>query len=119
VNSNPHKLFIFGDNTQRKGTGGQAEIRYATNVSGIVTKILPSYDEAAFWSDDSFDTFKHYVNRDIEKILNSDYKIVVFPEDGLGTGRAQLKHRAPKCWEYLCFVLLVTFGYNNASGQVR
>lgn len=36
----------------------------------------------------------------IDKAI-AEGKTIVFPEDGLGTGLAQLKEKAPKTWEYL------------------
>ncbi len=35
-------LFVYGDNDQRKGVGGQAVIRNEPNASGISTKKQPN-----------------------------------------------------------------------------
>jgi len=42
VQSNPNKIYVFGDNLQRTGTGGQAVIRNNENAFGN-TIILPSF----------------------------------------------------------------------------
>ncbi|KKL05458.1 hypothetical protein LCGC14_2605850, partial [marine sediment metagenome] len=41
----PDTLFVFGDNMQRRGLGGQAfAMRGEPNAVGIPTKIFPSMD---------------------------------------------------------------------------
>src|SRR6185437_11401462 len=47
----PNSLFVFGDNLQRRGRGGQAAIRDAANAVGLPTKRAPRWDEAAFFTD--------------------------------------------------------------------
>jgi len=34
-------------------------------------------------------------------VLSEDFEYVVFPEDGLGTGLAQLPQKAPKTYKFL------------------
>ena len=53
VRDNSHCVFVFGDNTERKGFGGQAVIRGLPNTFGIVTKILPNITEESYMSDDN------------------------------------------------------------------
>jgi len=94
----PTTLFVFGDNMARAGNGGQAyEMRGEPNAVGIPTKWRPSMHEDAFFCD-----------RDLPKVLDVVVPIwerlthhlaaggeIIWPEDGIGTGRAQLKERAP------------------------
>ena len=39
--ANPDTLYVFGDNTQRFGKGGQAQIRDCKNSFGVCTKLYP------------------------------------------------------------------------------
>ena len=96
VRANTDKLYIFGDNTEGWGKGGQAIIRDEPNAFGISTKNSPS----EFMSDNNFEANKARIDADIEAI-KTDGRPIVFPEDGIGTGRADLKNKAPRTYEYL------------------
>jgi len=52
---------------------------------------------------------------DILKFKLYEGKTIVFPQDGLGTGKAMLKEKAPLCWEYLCKRLKEEFDYDNGQ----
>lgn len=103
VRNNPDHLFIFGDNDQHKGRGGQAIIRGQQNAFGIPTKKYPSFNNNAFYTDTELIQNKIKIDQAINKILASlpKYKVLVFPEDGLGTGLAQLNTKAPLTFKYL------------------
>lgn len=96
VRANPDKLYIFGDNTEGWGKGGQAIIRDEPNAFGISTKNSPS----EFMSDNNFEANKARIDADIAAI-KADGRPIVFPEDGIGTGRADLQNKAPRTYEYL------------------
>ena len=115
VKTNPNKIYVFGDNTQRTGTGGQAQIRNNPNAMGIATKLAPSNAESAFMNDKDLAKNKAVIDGDIAKIKATG-KDVVFPKDGLGTGLAKLKEKAPQTYEYLKQRLLEEFGFNNDTG---
>jgi hypothetical protein len=100
LRANPDKIYIFGDNEQRVGKGGQAIIRDEPNAFGIATKKQPNMKDGAFFTDDEFETNKKIIDEDIAKI-KADGRPIVFPEDGIGTGRGDLKNKAPKTYEYL------------------
>ena len=117
VQANPDKIYVFGDNTQRVGMGGQAQIRNNPNAMGIATKLTPSMDEAAFMSDKDLVKNRQIIDSDIAKIKATG-KPVVMPKDGLGTGLAQLKERAPQTYAYLKQRLLQEFGFDNDNGSV-
>lgn len=117
VKANPNKVYVFGDNTQRTGTGGQAQIRNNPNVLGIATKLRPSNSEDAFMSDKDLENNKKVIDSDIQKIL-SQGKPVVFPKDGFGTGLARLKEKAPKTYSYLKQRLLEEFNFDNDKGEI-
>jgi hypothetical protein len=117
VKANPNKIYVFGDNTQRIGTGGQAQIRNNSNAMGIATKIAPSMDESAFMTDKDLSKNRMIIDEDIAKIKATG-KLVVFPKDGLGTGLAKLKEKAPQTYAYLKQRLLQEFGFDNDMGTL-
>jgi hypothetical protein len=96
LRNNPDKIYIFGDNTEGWGKGGQAIVRDEPNAFGISTKNSPTQ----FMSDDNFEANKTKIDADIAAI-KADGRPIVFPEDGIGTGRADLQNKAPRTWAYL------------------
>ena len=102
VRANPDKAFLFGDNSERRGFGGQAkEMRGEPNAFGIVTKVWPSSEDAAYMCDSQYEMNRDQIDEDIQKVLDSGHQTVVIPSDGLGTGLAQLDKQAPKTFAYL------------------
>jgi hypothetical protein len=98
LRNNRDTFYVFGDNMQRIGYGGQArEMRGEPNAIGVVTKWAPSNDNTAFFADNEPDCWAH-VGFDLGKIdhILAVGHTVVVPEDGIGTGLAQLPRRAPK-----------------------
>ncbi|MEE1476301.1 DUF7831 domain-containing protein [Fusobacterium sp.] len=100
------KVFLFGDNTNDRvnthyvPTMTQAVIRGLDNAIGIDTKKNRGTSEDSYFTDEDFDTFKSQVDEAIQKAIDSG-KTIVIPEGGIGTGKAQLKERAPKLFSYL------------------
>jgi hypothetical protein len=117
VKANPNKIYVFGDNTERRGKGGQAQIRDNENAFGIATKFKPTTDNEAYFYDSVEEIGQQYIDADIAKI-KADGRPVVFPKDGLGTGLAKLKEKAPKTYAYLKQRLLEEFGFDNDTGVV-
>ena len=104
VRSNPKKIFVFGDNDEREGYGGQAgQMRGEKNSIGIPTKKSPNTTPESFYNDDEFEENKQKINYSVKQILEKirDGYGVVFPTDGLGTGLAELPKRAPKTYNFL------------------
>ena len=99
----PHALFVYGDNNVRKGLGGQAIIRNLPNAVGIPTKKYPSNRPDAFYNDSDFENNKMRIDAAIKLIieLSHNYKYVVLPPNGFGTGLAQLPKKAPDTYSYL------------------
>ncbi|ARQ95309.1 hypothetical protein [Bradyrhizobium phage BDU-MI-1] len=96
LRANPDKVYVFGDNVQRSGLGGQAkEMRGEPNAIGVVTKWAPSLAPRAFFDDTA--ACKMLVERDLLKVQQAlDHgKTVVVPTDGIGTGLARLHIVAP------------------------
>ena len=101
VRAEPETLFVFGDNDQRKGNGGQAKaMRGEPNAVGIRTKAAPHTDESAYWSDDTYEDNIKKIDEDFKRI-ESHKGTVVIPSAGLGTGLSELQTRAPKTLAYL------------------
>lgn len=106
VRANRDKLFVFGDNLERRGFGGQARaMRGEPNAIGVPTKKSPSYEDAAFFTDEEFEQNKVAIDRAFAEIAQRaasfEIQVIVIPSNGLGTGRAQLQSRAPRTFAYL------------------
>lgn len=105
----PDTLFAWGDNLARVGgknnpKSGQAfACRDEPNAVGIPTKLRPSMDEDAFFTDRHFERAKAAFDEGFIRMAQhlQDGGTVIWPADGIGTGRAQLAERAPRIWAYL------------------
>jgi hypothetical protein len=104
----PKTIFLYGDNMERKGLGGQArEMRGEPNAFGVPTKHYPTMGETAFFSDDMPKDILQEVKNAIDYPFDVAYAwlaaggSVVIPQAGLGTGLSQLETRAPKIFAYL------------------
>lgn len=105
VRANRNKLFLFGDNLEQKGFGGQAAaMRGEPNAIGVPTKKKPSMTTDSFFTDTEFDQNRAAIDYAFAKLaeaVTDSSRVIVLPSDGLGTGRAQLKQRAPRTFAYL------------------
>lgn len=106
VQAEPETLFVFGDNLQRAGFGGQAkEMRGEPNAVGIPTKRAPRMDPDAFLSDDEETRFEFNLAAGLafERLARhlEAGGTVVLPADSIGTGLADLERRAPRIWASL------------------
>lgn len=117
-------VYVFGDNIQDNArnfvpNSTQAVIRFLPNSIGVVTKKNRFWDKDSFLSDSDFDVFKNTLDAIIIilRSYQSEGKTITFPSDGIGTGKAMLKEKAPLCWEYLCKRLKEEFDYNNGQEQ--
>lgn len=101
IQDNPEKLYVFGDNFQREGFGGQAaEARNEPNSLGIATKISP----AALLHDKHYSevVFREFLPKFLLLKMQLDTGgTVVWPKDGIGTGLAMLPEAAPKIYAKL------------------
>lgn len=101
VRRNPQTLFVFGDNMERRGFGGQArEMRGEPNAVGIPTKRSPAMTLDAFFTDEDFFAALVEISFAHHRLLNHAKRggKIVWPMDGIGTGLAELKIRAPAIW---------------------
>lgn len=111
--SNPHVLYIFGDNLERKGFGGQAkEMRGHINAFGIATKRRMSHGSREdYFYDEDKDAIR-IIDNEFERLANAMvvpaegssfrlYEAVIIPLDGIGTGLSKLPENAPKLLEHI------------------
>jgi len=113
--NNKNKLYVFGDNTIRKGNAGQAVIRNCENSVGIATKINPGMKGNDFMSDNEE---KHWdiILSDLTHIYvmlmstNNKYDTIVFPHDGIGTGLSKMPTKCPKIYNMLIHAIYQIFG---------
>lgn len=125
VKKNPTGLFVFGDNDQRVGAGGQAIIRYEPNAAGLSTKKFPGFFPEAFYTDKEFEQNKIKIDNNIikikERLASENYTALVLPENGLGTGLSKLQLKAPKTLKYINnqIVKLVNNRFINNKGKFK
>lgn len=108
LQDNPDVYFLFGDNTVRKGLGGQAgAMRGEPNAIGIATKLTPTSGSNAFFSDMEYEYCCEIIAKDFRKAfqMRDQGHLIVIPADGLGTGLSELPERAPKVNEFLEWML--------------
>ena len=102
--ANQQALFVFGDNLERVGYGGQAaEARDCPNAVGIPTKISPSeyiFDDQV---EEDRDRFRIPIEKAFGKLVAhlDEGGTVVWPKDGVGTGLARLDVTAPKLFSLI------------------
>lgn len=104
LHSNRSALYVFGDNEERRGLGGQAaEMRGEPNAHGIRVKRAPTTDRWAFWTDSDFARVLPMLAEDFDKPYRmlAAGKVVVFPAAKIGTYRAELEARAPKIFNFI------------------
>ena len=115
-------VYVFGDNAEDAYTNfypsrTQAVIRGLDNAFGIVTKRNRGTSYGSYIYNSDLEYFKTVVEASIDvlKEYQEEGKTIVFPADGIGTGKAMLKEKAPACWEYLCKRLKEEFDYANGQ----
>lgn len=96
VQSEPNAFFVFDDNVERTGLGGQAgAMRGEPNAIGVATKWAPNGASESFFSDDDPRCLEVALSdvEEIEELLRRGFTIYA-PRDGLGTGLSELPARA-------------------------
>ena len=99
IREHPDALFVYGDNMQQRGLGGQAkECRGEPNTLGIPTKWKPTWNPDAYFSDKDYDEVVPtiMVKFNLLEMKLKQGKDVYYPKMGIGTGRAELATRAPR-----------------------
>lgn len=104
LQANPGVLFVFGDNMEERGLGGQAkEARGEPNAVGIPTKWQPTRRESAYFSDGDLARVKPRIDAAFARLEAhlAGGGDVVWPKDGVGTGLADLPSRSPMIHGYI------------------
>ena len=91
LNNNPNYIFIFGDNTLRKGKGGAAKLRDEPNSYGFITKKYPNNQNNSFYKPEEY---QYVFDIEFEKlkdliIKNPNKKFLI---SKLGAGLANKYH---------------------------
>lgn len=105
----PKARFVFGDNRQRIGMGGQAgAMRGEPNAIGVATLHAPG----VFYGPNDADALAA-VTVDLAKVAAAiaEGREVYVPRDGLGTGIARLTEHAPAIHH------LITAFFRAAPGE--
>lgn len=100
LKANPNCLYVFGDNFQRYGLGGQAkEMRGEKNAIGVATLESPG----EFWNEDRVARQCAVLDNDFAPVFEELRigRTVIFPLDGIGTGLADLRRQSPTTFAYL------------------
>ena len=105
LRNNSKSIFVFGDNLQQVGHGGQAIIRDEPNTLGIPTKVNPSNGQFDFFTDENFVRTggKKCVDNALytmEEHLKNTVTVVI-PYDFIGTGLAKLWETSPFAFWYI------------------
>jgi hypothetical protein len=109
LRAHPQTLFVFGDNLQRRGLGGQAaEMRGQPNAVGLPTKREPSTLPRAYLRDADLPLVQAAAAPDIARLRRhlAGGGNVLWPSAGIGTGRADLARRAPAIARWYTSVLV-------------
>lgn len=104
LQANPETLYLFGDNDDRSGYGGQAkEMRDEENAVGVRTKWSPATNRGAYFYDSDAEQVFGMIDEDLEPVIDHLRQggTVVIPADGLGTGLSRLPHTSPIIFNYL------------------
>jgi len=118
VMKNSHKYFVFGDNFERWGKGGQAIIRDLKNTIGLRTKKKPDNLSTSFLSDVEYSTNCQSILGDVliikeKNIIGED---IVMSKNGYGTGLAKMSERSPETFKYLNDCLRNFLHFDNTLG---
>lgn len=116
IRRNPTTLFIFGDNLQRVGYGGQAaEARGEPNVVGIITKMSPS----AFLYDTQYLIVREPLITAFVRLVQhlKSGQDIVWPADGVGTGLARLPETGPMLFQFI--ELATEYLFKHASSVIN
>jgi hypothetical protein len=98
LRARPADLFVFGDNLEEYGMGGQAaEMRGEPNAVGLPTKRRPTREPQAYCTDADLPRIQRAAAPKLAHLRThlTAGGTVVWPQAGIGTGRADLATCAP------------------------
>ena len=101
LQANPDRYYVFGDNVERRGYGGQAAaMRGEPNAIGIPTKWFPKMTPKAFFWDHQQPQIIPLIEPVYTRIIGllQAGSTVVWPSAGIGSGLSRLPVYAPDLW---------------------
>lgn len=101
IQSHPDWLFVFGDNLERRGLGGQAgQVRGEPNAIGIATKRAPTMERDAFLNDGDYNDWFVEEKPTLARLIKASQndRTIIWPLFGLNTRLANLEKSAPRIW---------------------
>jgi len=85
LTENPSWVFVFGDNTLRRGLGGAAKLRYHPQSYGFITKKYPTYNDDAFYNlEDYPKVFEEEMNKLLKRIDSNPKHLFLISKLGAG-----------------------------------
>lgn len=85
LTENPDWVFVFGDNTLRRGNGGAAILRHHPQSYGFITKKYPTYVDDAFYTPEEYqEIYKQEVEKLKKEVINNPNKIFLISLIGAG-----------------------------------
>jgi hypothetical protein len=75
---NPDCIFVFGDNTIRRGKGGAAVCRDEPNTYGFITKKFPNNEDNSFYRPDEYRPI--FKNELVKLIATIGVTLIVKPD---------------------------------------
>jgi len=85
LDNNPNYVFVFGDNTIRKGKRGAATLRDHPQAYGFITKKFPNNRDSSFYKPKEYQTiFQNELTKLINLIENNPNKIFLISKLGGG-----------------------------------
>ena len=87
LQEHPDHIFVFGDNTLRKGCAGAAILRYEPNAYGFITKRFPNNLATSFYKSEEYKEIfrKELFYLDVKIQMNPDQTYLI---SKLGAGLA-------------------------------
>jgi hypothetical protein len=85
LDDNSNAYFVFGDNLERRGTGGAAKLRFHKRAIGFITKKFPDNRDESFYKPEEYSLvfFEELEKLEI-KIRNSPNNIFYISQLGAG-----------------------------------
>lgn len=107
-------IFVFGDNLEEVGRGGQAVIRGLPNAYGVPTKKSPTLFPEAFFTDDEYEANCRAIRVALSKIPTNRPWVT---HSEIGKGLAKLDRCAPLTYQYLVRALR-SHSLNGESSEI-
>lgn len=106
LRAHPDHIFVFGDNTIRKGKGGAATLRDEPNTWGFITKKLPNNHDDSFYRPADYQKVFHEERQKlIDEIVNHPERTYLISKLGAGLANRY------RIWEEVIRPGLVVLGY--------